>query len=94
VASDTPALEVGLASAVLPRFDDPIDGDPVQTLGYRTTLHVRLLVLLGLPTGALFELGALAGSCAADGRYAGLPISAPLRLPGGIASPPNAVVVR
>jgi kynurenine formamidase len=94
VASDTPALEVGPASAVLPRFDDPIDGDPVQTLAYRTTLHVRLLVLLGMPIGELFELEALADSCAADGRYSGLLTSAPLRLPGGIASPPNAVVVR
>jgi hypothetical protein len=52
------------------------------------------LVLLGMPIGELFELEALAGSCAADGRYTGLLTSAPLRLPGGIASPPNAVVVR
>ena len=61
-------------------------------------VNIRLtfacLALLGMPIGELFELEALAGSCAADGRYTGLLTSAPLRLPGGIASPPNAVVVR
>lgn len=94
VASDTPALEVGPASAVLPDFDAPIDGDRALSRAYRTTLHVRLLVLLGMPIGELFELEALASDCAADGRYSCLVTSAPLRLPGGVASPPNAVAVK
>jgi kynurenine formamidase len=94
VASDTPALEVGPASAVLAAFDEPVDGDPVLARAFRSTLHVRLLVLLGMPIGELFELEALAGDCAADGRYACLITSAPLQLPGGAASPPNAIAVK
>jgi kynurenine formamidase len=94
VASDTPALEVGPASAVLPAFDAPADGDPEQARADRTTLHVRLLVLLGIPIGELFELEALAADCAADGRYTCFLTSAPLQLTGGAASPPNAVAVK
>jgi kynurenine formamidase len=94
VASDTPALEVGPASAVLPDFDAPVDGDPVLARAERTTLHVRLLVLLGIPIGELFDLEALAADCAADGRYSCMLTSVPLNLPGGIGSPPNAVAVK
>mgnify|MGYP001343561691 CR=1 FL=1 len=94
VASDTPALEVGPASAVLPAFDAPAEGDPVQARAERTTLHVRLLVLLGMPIGELFELEALAADCAADGRFTCFLTSAPLQLTGGAASPPNAVAVK
>lgn len=94
VASDTPALEVGPASAVLPDFDAPADGDPVLARAERTTLHVRLLVLLGMPIGELFDLEALAGDCAADGRYSCMLTSAPLNLPNGVGSPPNAVAIK
>jgi kynurenine formamidase len=94
VASDTPALEAGPSSAVLPGFDAPTDGDPVQARAERTILHVRLLVLLGMPIGELFDLEALADDCAADGRYSFMLTSAPLNLPGGIGSPPNAVAVK
>jgi kynurenine formamidase len=94
VASDTPALEVGPASAVLPDFDAPAYGDPVLAHAERTTLHVRLLVLLGMPIGELFDLEALAGDCAADGRYSCMLTSAPLNLPNGVGSPPNAVAIK
>jgi kynurenine formamidase len=94
VAADTPALEVVPNSAALPAFDAPIDGDPVQARAYRTTLHVRLLVLLGMPIGELFELEALAADCAADGRYTCFLTSALLQLTGGVASPPNAIAVK
>jgi kynurenine formamidase len=57
-------------------------------------LHYRALPLLGLPLGELFVLAPLAEDCAGDGRYEFMVVSAPLNLEGGIASPPNAVVIK
>lgn len=57
-------------------------------------VHVRLLPLLGLPLGELWDLEPLADDCAVDGRYTGLFTSAPLNLPSGVASPPNALVIK
>jgi kynurenine formamidase len=57
-------------------------------------LHYRLLPLLGLPLGELWDLDALAADCAADGAYEGFFTSAPLRVRGGVASPPNAIFVK
>jgi kynurenine formamidase len=57
-------------------------------------LHYQLLPLLGLPLGELWDLDALAADCAADGAYEGFFTSAPLRVRGGVASPPNAIFVK
>jgi len=57
-------------------------------------LHYRALPLLGLPLGELFVLAPLAEDCANDRRYEFMIVSAPLNLEGGIASPPNAVVIK
>lgn len=57
-------------------------------------LHYRALPLLGLPLGELFVLAPLAEDCALDGRYQFLLVSCPLTVEGGIASPPNAVVIK
>jgi kynurenine formamidase len=57
-------------------------------------LHYRALPLLGLPLGELFVLAPLAKDCASDGRYEFMVVSAPLNLEGGVASPPNAVVIK
>jgi kynurenine formamidase len=57
-------------------------------------LHYRALALLGLPLGEQFELDALAADCADDKCYEFMMVSAPLNLPGGIASPPNAVAIK
>ncbi len=57
-------------------------------------LHYRALPLLGLPLGELFVLAPLAEDCAGDGRYEFMVVSAPLNVEGGIASPPNAVVIK
>ncbi|HEY3825523.1 MAG TPA: cyclase family protein [Bryobacteraceae bacterium] len=59
-----------------------------------TALHYRALPLLGLPLGELFILAPLAEDCAQDGRYEFMVVSAPLNIEGGIASPPNAVVIK
>ncbi len=50
--------------------------------------------MLGLPLGELWDLDALAEDCAADGVYEGFFTSAPLRVRSGVASPPNALVVK
>lgn len=63
-------------------------GDPVA--GF---LHRRLLALLGMPLGELFDLRALAAHCAAVGRFACFFAAMPLAVPGGVGSPANAVAV-
>jgi kynurenine formamidase len=57
-------------------------------------LHFHLLPLLGLPLGELWELDTLADDCAAAGTYDAFFTSAPLNMPGGVASPPNAIAIR
>ncbi len=57
-------------------------------------MHTALLPLLGIPLGELWDLDALAEDCAAEGTYEGLFTSAPLRVRAGVASPPNALVLR
>jgi hypothetical protein len=59
-----------------------------------TFLHVHFLPLLGIPLGELWELDALADDCAADDTYDAFFTSAPLNMPQGVASPPNAIAVR
>jgi kynurenine formamidase len=56
--------------------------------------HCVLLPLLGLPLGEMWDLDALAADCAADGRYECFFTSAPLNLPAGVASPPNALAIK
>jgi len=60
----------------------------------RGPLHYRTLGLLGLPLGEQFNLEEVAADSARDGRYEGMLVSTPLNLVGGIASPPNAVLIK
>jgi kynurenine formamidase len=91
VASDAPALEVW-----------PIGGitDPDERAAARAAtpedvfVHTRLLPLLGLPIGELWELEALADDCAGDGVHEAMLTSAPLNLRAGVASPPNAIAIK
>ncbi len=57
-------------------------------------LHRRLIPLLGFALGEMFDFERLAELCAADGRYEFLFVSVPLNLPGGVASPANAIAIR
>ena len=57
-------------------------------------LHVRALAYLGMPFGEMWDLEALAADSEADGVYDCFLASAPLHVPGGIGSPPNAVAVK
>lgn len=93
VAGDNPALEVWPPAA----FATPEQLQEVMADRERLDeifMHIRLLPLLGLPIGEFFHLEALAGDCAADGVYEFLFTSAPLNLPAGVASPPNALAIK
>ncbi len=57
-------------------------------------MHWRLIPLLGMPIGELWELDGLAADCAEDGVYEFLFTSAPLNVPGGVGSPPNAMAIK
>jgi hypothetical protein len=57
-------------------------------------LHLVLLPLLGLPLGELWDLDALADDCAATGSYDAFLTSAPLNMPAGVGTPPNAIAIR
>ncbi|KAF7537470.1 hypothetical protein G7054_g3658 [Neopestalotiopsis clavispora] len=56
-------------------------------------LHQWLLGGWGLPIGEMFDLEALARKCEELGRWSFFVSSVPLKVPGGVASPPNAVAI-
>jgi kynurenine formamidase len=80
VVADNPSVEVW------PLLTGAGEGQPC--------LHIRLLAQLGIPMGELWDLDALAAASAVDRRWDALLVSSPLPLPGGCASPANAVVIR
>lgn len=93
VGADNPALEpcpLGGHLTKEQRFE--IRSDPARMP--EAFMHTAILPLLGIPIGELWDLDALADDCAGDGVYAGLFTSAPLRVRGGVASPPNALVLK
>ncbi len=57
-------------------------------------MHFRLIPLLGMPMGELWYLQDLAADCAEDGVYEFMLTSAPLHVPGGVGSPPNALAIK
>jgi kynurenine formamidase len=57
-------------------------------------LHFRLIPLLGMNIGEFWYLDELAADCAADGIYEFMLTSAPLNVPGGVGSPPNALAIK
>jgi hypothetical protein len=70
-----------------------VDAYPIAG-GFEDTLHVAVMALLGIPLGEFFALDELAVDCARDGTYEFFFTSAPLRLRGGIGSPPNALAIK
>ncbi len=81
VTSDTYAVEVW----------PPDWSDAALPWGF---LHRVLIGALGFALGELWDLGALAADCAADGVYDCFVCSAPLHAPGGIGSPANALAIK
>jgi len=57
------------------------------------SLHRRLLPMLGVVMGELFDLDLLAVRCAERRRYDFLFVAAPLPVPGGLSSPANALAI-
>ncbi|KAI9369507.1 hypothetical protein BJX61DRAFT_145916 [Aspergillus egyptiacus] len=79
IASDSPSFE----PAPLVR-----DGMPPEV-----TLHQWCLSGWGMPIGEYFDLEELARCCREKGRWSFFLSSVPLKVPGGVASPPNAVAI-
>lgn len=57
-------------------------------------LHFHMLAYFGMPIGEMWNLESLAEDCASDGRYEFFFTSAPLNIPGGVGSPPNAIAIK
>jgi len=74
--------------------DNPAVEPLVPGVGADHATHKQLLSRLGMPLGELWEFGALAADCAADGVYEMLFTSAPLHVRGGAGSPPNALAIK
>ncbi len=78
VATDSPALEVL-----------PVDQTTIERF-----LHIRLIPLLGIAIGEMFQLEDLAADCAGDRVYEGLFTAAPLNKVGGSGSTANALAIK
>ena len=82
VASDSPALE----AMPPPKAADFMESSDL--------LHFHMLSFFGMPIGEMWNLEELAAACANDGHYDFFFTSAPLNIPGGVGSPPNAIAVK
>jgi kynurenine formamidase len=92
-AADNVALEAWPATASELTVRAETDGT-LQPSSHTGMLHRILIPLLGLAIGELWQLDELATACHADQRYDCMVTAAPLRLPGGVGSPANAVAIR
>jgi kynurenine formamidase len=93
IGADNPAVEVWPPGALVgPEVTAEIRADLSRM--HEIFNHTIFLPMLGLPLGEMWQLDRLADACAADGRYEAMFVSAPLNLPNGVASPPNALVLR
>lgn len=92
VGCDNPAVEVWPpGAATTPEHEAEVRSD--RTRLHEIFTHTLLLPMLGIPLGEMWYLDALAEHCAAVGRYECFFVSAPLNLPRGVASPPNALAI-
>jgi hypothetical protein len=92
LGADNPAVEVWPPGALsTPEQEAAVRADRGRL--HEIFTHTLFLPMLGLPLGELWDLEALAAHCAATGRHEFLFTSAPLNLPAGVASPPNALAI-
>ena len=68
--------------------------EAVNTQAMNEMLHPHLLAFFGMPIGEMWDFERLADDCAADRRYSFFVTSAPLNIPGGVGSPPNALAIK
>jgi len=93
IGCDNPAVEVWPPGAMsTPEHESEVRADRRRL--HEIFTHTLLLPMLGLPLGEMWALDSLADDCAADGRYECFFTSAPLNLPAGVASPPNALAIK
>ena len=72
--------------------DNPsLEVTPSQGTGFG---HYKFIAMLGFALGEFWWLEDLAADCVADGRYTSLLVSVPLRVPGGVGSPANALAIK
>ena len=64
---------------------------PPADLGW--SFHEVLLAGWGCPIGELFDLEELSVQCEKEGRWSFFFVSEPTNVPGGVASPPNALAI-
>jgi hypothetical protein len=93
IAADNPAVEVWPPGVfVSDEVEAEVRADKARM--HEIFGHTLVLPMLGLPLGEMWNLEALAADCAADGRYECFLTSAPINLPAGVASPPNALAIK
>ncbi len=93
IGCDNPAVEVW-PPGVLSSAEHEAEVRADRRRLHEIFTHTLLLPMLGLPLGEMWTLEALADDCAADGRYECFFTSAPINLPAGVASPPNALAIK
>ncbi|PKY03853.1 hypothetical protein P168DRAFT_270454 [Aspergillus campestris IBT 28561] len=67
--------------------------EPSPILPREYTLHAWCLAGWGMPIGEYFDLEGVSEYCRQTGRWSCFLASVPLKVPGGVASPPNAVAI-
>ncbi|KAK1965968.1 hypothetical protein LY78DRAFT_681296 [Colletotrichum sublineola] len=95
VAGDAPSFErAPIAGPHTTAADGPWKGEAWEDeMRGGGLLHQWLLGGWGLPIGEMFDLEALSVKCRELGRWTFFVSSVPLKVPGGVASPPNAVAI-
>jgi len=73
--------------------DADTDARPGGVEGVHTPAHALALAAMGMPLLDNMHLDRLAETCAAEGRWEFLFVTAPLRLPGGTGSPINPLAI-
>ncbi|KAI5803672.1 putative cyclase-domain-containing protein [Geopyxis carbonaria] len=79
VAGDAPAFETASLEGAMTEAE--------------YALHAWLIAGWGMPVGELFDLEKLSKMCEEKGRWSFFVASVPLKVPGGVAGPANAVAI-
>ncbi|EFW99287.1 hypothetical protein CMQ_5708 [Grosmannia clavigera kw1407] len=94
VAGDAPSFERAPIGGLHTRIGGIWAGEPWEAeMQGGGLLHQWMLAGWGVPIGELFDLEALARKCVELHRWSFFVSSVPLKVPGGVASPPNAIAI-
>lgn len=94
VAGDAPSFERAPVEEQYAAVGHTWAGEPwEEDMRWGGLLHQWLLGGWGLPIGEMFDLETLSEKCKELGRWTFFLSSVPLKVPGGVASPPNAVAI-